>query len=133
MPDTNWDKYVIKPPKPTFPERLQEIGKKVEEWKRHKHYRRHGLRLKDVAAELGTNSAYLSFYIKKIGGINFLTWLNNLKIEEAKRMMQAHPEFSMYDIGYKVGIPQPATFKNAFARVTGMTPEEWKKENVKTE
>ena len=133
MPDTNWDKYVIKPPKPTFPERLQEIGKKVEEWKRHKHYRRHGLRLKDVATELGTNSAYLSFYIKKIGGINFLTWLNNLKIEEAKRMMQAHPEFSMYDIGYKVGIPHPDTFKIVFARVTGITPDEWKKANVKSE
>lgn len=133
MPETNWEKYVIKPPKPTFAERLQEIGKKVNDWKRHKHYRRHGLKLKDVAVELGTNSTYLSFYIHKEEGVNFATWLNNLKIEEAKRLMQAHPELSILDIGYKVGHPHPSTFKQAFVRVTGMTLDEWRNENIKTE
>ena len=123
-------KYVIKPPKPTFAERIQEIGKKVDEWKRHKHYRRHGLRLKEVAAELGTNSAYLSFYISKAEDTTFVPWINNLKIEEAKRMMQAHPEMSMYDIGYKVGIPHPETFKNVFRKITRQTPKEWRTANV---
>lgn len=72
MPDTNWDRYVIKPPKPTFSEKIKEIGKNVNEWKRHKHYRRHELKLKDVAAELGTNSAYLSFYIRKAEDTTFV-------------------------------------------------------------
>lgn len=130
MPDTNWDRYVIKPPKPTFSEKIKEIGKNVNEWKRHKHYRRHGLKLKDVAAELGTNSAYLSFYIRKAGDTTFVPWLNNLRIEEAKRLMLSHPEMSIYDIGYKVGQPHPASFKQAFVKITGQTPDEWKIENV---
>ena len=49
MPDTDWEHYMTKRPKPTFAERLKEIETKVSEWKRHKHYHRHGLKKCEVA------------------------------------------------------------------------------------
>ena len=60
--------------------------------------------------------------------MNFSAWLNSLRVEDAKRLMQAHPELSIYDIGYKVGHPIPDTFKKAFVTITGQTPNEWRKE-----
>lgn len=62
--------------------------------------------------------------------MNFSTWLNSLRVEDAKRLMKTHPELSIYDIGYKVGHPYPDTFKKAFVTITGQTPDEWRKENI---
>ena len=62
--------------------------------------------------------------------MNFSAWLNSLRVEDAKRLMQTHPELSIYDIGYKVGHPIPDTFKKAFVTITGQTPNEWRKENI---
>ena len=130
MPDTNWDKYVMKPPKPTFAERLKDIEKKVNEWKRHKHYHRHGLKMSEVAKELGISTSDLSNYVNTVEGMNFSAWLNSLRVEEAQRLMKSHPELSIFDIGYKVGHPHPNTFKQAFIKITGQTPDEWRKENI---
>ena len=130
MPDTNWEKYMIKPPKPTFAEKLQEIGKKVDEWKRHKHYHRHRLKKNEVAEELGISAVDLSYYVNAVEGMNFSAWLNRLRVEEAQILMKNHPEMSIYDIGYRVGHPHPDTFKKAFITITGQTPEEWRKENI---
>ena len=126
MPDTNWDKYMIKPPKPTFAERLKEIETKVNEWKRHKHYRQHGLKMRDVAEQLCISTSDLSNYVNTVEGMNFSAWLNSLRVEEAQKLMKSHPELSIFDIGYKVGHPHPNTFKKAFITITGQTPDEWR-------
>lgn len=115
----------------SFSEKLKEIERIVAEWKRHKHYRRHGLKLRDVAAELGVNACYLSNYVNRVEGKNFSAWLNTLRVEEAKQLMHEHPELSLYDIGYKVGHPNPTSFKKAFLTITGQTPEEWREQNCK--
>ena len=122
-------KYVKKPPMLSFSEKLKEIERIVAEWKRHKHYRRHGLKLRDVAAELGVNACYLSNYVNSVEGMNFSAWLNSLRIEEAKRIMLKHPEMSIHEVGYKVGHPRYETFKKAFVAILGVTPEEWREAN----
>ena len=125
-------KYVKKPPMPSFSERLKEIERIVAEWKRHKHYRRHGLKLRDVAAELGVSTCYLSNYVNTVEGMNFSAWLNSLRIEEAKRIMLKHPEMPIYEVGYKVGHPRYESFKKAFLTLTNETPEEWHTTNTPT-
>jgi AraC-like DNA-binding protein len=125
-----WQYYMTKRPLPTYAERLKEIEKKVHEWKRHKHYRQHGLKMRDVAEQLGISTVNLSNYVNTVEGMNFSAWLNSLRVEDAKKLMQTHPELSIYDIGYKVGHPHPNTFKKAFITITGQTPDEWRKENV---
>lgn len=130
MPDKGWDKYMIKESLPTYAEKLHEIERLVHEWTRHKHYRRHGLKLREAAAEIGVSAAYLSNYVNSVEGMNFSAWLNSLRIEEAKRMMLHHPELSLFDIGYQVGHPNPTSFKKAFVTITGETPEEWREQNI---
>ena len=124
----HWQHYMTKRPLPTYAEKLKEIEKKVNEWKRHKHHRQHGLKMRDVAEQLGISTVNLSNYVNTVEGMNFSAWLNSLRVEDAKRLMQTHPELSIYDIGYKVGHPIPDTFKKAFVTITGQTPNEWRKE-----
>lgn len=130
MPDKDWDKYMIKRPLPTYAERLKEIETKVNEWKRHKHYRQHGLKMRDAAEQLGISTSSLSNYVNTVEKMNFSAWINSLRVEEAKKLMQNHPELTIYDIGYKVGHPRPDSFKQAFITITGQTPDEWREENV---
>ena len=125
-----WQHYMTKRPLPTYAEKLKEIETKVSEWKRHKHYHRHGLKKCEVAEELGISASDLSNYVNTVEGMNFSAWLNSLRVEDAKKLMQTHPELSIYDIGYKVGHPIPDTFKKAFITITGQTPDEWRKENI---
>ena len=120
--------YAEAPPNLAERQKLKEIEKKVNEWKRHKHHRQHGLKMRDVAEQLGISTVNLSNYVNTVEGMNFSAWLNSLRVEDAKRLMQAHPELSIYDIGYKVGHPIPDTFKKAFVTITGQTPNEWRKE-----
>jgi AraC-like DNA-binding protein len=130
MPDTEWEHYMTKRPLPTYAEKLKEIETKVSEWKRHKHYHRHGLKKCEVAEELGISASDLSNYVNTVEGMNFSAWLNSLRVEEAQKLMKSHPELSIFDIGYKVGHPHPNTFKKAFITITGQTPDEWRKENI---
>ncbi len=123
-------KYVKKPPMPSFSEKLKEIERIVAKWKRRRHYRRHGLKLRDVAAELGVSTCYLSNYVNTVEGMNFSAWLNSLRIEDAKRIMLKHPEMPIFEVGYKVGHPHPESFRKAFTTITGTTPEEWVKNNI---
>ena len=130
MPDTDWEKYITKRPLPTYAERLKEIEKKVHEWKKHKYYRQHGLKKQEVAEQLGITTNNLTNYVNAMEGMNFSAWLNSLRVEDAKKLMQTHPELSIYDIGYNVGHPIPDTFKKAFITITGQTPDEWREQNI---
>ena len=87
--------------------------------------------MRDVAEQLGISTVNLSNYVNTVEGMNFSAWRNSLRVEDAKKLMQTHPELSIYDIGYKVGHPIPDTFKKAFVTITGQTPDEWIEQNIK--
>ena len=84
MPDKDWEHYMTKRPLPTYAEKLKEIEKKVNEWKRHKHHRQHGLKMRDVAEQLGISTVNLSNYVNTVEGMNFSAWLNSLRVKDAK-------------------------------------------------
>lgn len=58
MPDKDWEKYMIKRPQPTYKEKIDGVETQLDKWARSKHYRRHGLKLNDVATELGIASMH---------------------------------------------------------------------------
>ena len=99
MPDKDWEHYMTKRPLPTYAEKLKEIEKKVNEWKRHKHHRQHGLKMRDVAEQLSISTVNLSNYVNIVEGRNFSAWLNSLRVEDAKRLMQTPDEWRKENIG----------------------------------
>lgn len=77
--------------------------------------------LEMVAKKCFTNSTYLSNIFKMRMGCNFVDYVNELKIQKAKQMLQ----FSTYkvkDIAIKVGFDDYTYFCKVFKKNTGETP-----------
>lgn len=83
------------------------------------------LKVSDVAAELGTNSRYVSDCIKSGKNVTFKQFVNDYRVEYAKLMMQQHPDWKMSAVGLKSGFSNEMTFFRTFKLMTGKTPREW--------
>ena len=125
MPDTDWQKYIIKRPLPTYKEKIDDIEARLDEWVKSKRYCLPGLKLNDVAIELEIFKGDISYCVNARKKMNFAAWLNSLRIADAKLMIQQTPEIPLYEVGYKVGHPNPGTFKKTFIQFAGCTPDEW--------
>ncbi|MFL9944168.1 AraC family transcriptional regulator [Paraburkholderia graminis] len=49
-----------------------------------------------------------------------------LRCEEATRLLDL-PEFTICDVGYRLGFSEPSAFRRAFKRATGQTPMEYRR------
>ena len=101
----------------------------VDVWVRKKTFCTPDLNIRDVAKEIGTNHNYLSSYLNNHLGMTFQTWLNTLRIEEAKRILTNGEKMSIEEVGIQVGIPQSYNFSRWFRTVTGTTPYQYRKHN----
>jgi len=81
--------------------------------------------LMDLRQILPLNRTYLSQLINSEYGCSFYQWVNDLRIEEAKRMKLEHPEWTTQEIALRCGFSSRQTFTRTFLRVTGQTPREW--------
>ena len=90
------------------------------------------LKVSDIAAELGTNSRYVSDCIKSGKNVTFKQFVNDYRVEYAKQMMRQHPDWKMSAVGLKSGFSNEMTFFRTFKLLTGKTPREWITEKNKT-
>jgi AraC-like DNA-binding protein len=103
-----------------------ELLKKVNE---DKIFREQDLSIYMLAKEIGTNSKYLSTIINKEFGKNFVNFINELRIEEAKHNLKSE-KYKNYTIeahGQHVGFKSKSSFNIAFKKYTGKTPSEFLK------
>jgi len=87
---------------------------------------RENFSLDDTAAHFNLNKDYLGKLFKKEMGLAFSGYLNNVRIEEAKRLLRETPE-SVTTIAFEAGYESLDTFQKSFKRVTGMTPSQYRK------
>ncbi len=117
-----------KKPKATKPDELlmQRICQLMEE---EQLYLNSDLKLTDVAKRLQSNSAYISSCINTLKGCSFSVFVNNYRIEHAKRLLREQPEAKIYEVCVASGFSTETSFFRAFKAHTGMTPTEWKQKN----
>jgi len=82
--------------------------------------------LKDVADNLYISSSYLSRLFKKELNINFIDYLNEMRIKKAKELIKSG-KYKSYEVAEMVGIPDPHYFSKLFKKFTGYSPSEFKK------
>lgn len=82
--------------------------------------------LKSVAEHVHMNYTYLSEFFKKETGINFMDYLIEVRINEAKILLK-NPINKIYEIGNMVGYEEPASFNRVFKKIVGLTPAEYRK------
>lgn len=81
-----------------------------------------------LAAQLETNTKYLSEVIKKFKEKNFTTYINELKINHIAHLISSDATFRQYKISYLAeftGFTSHSTFTVVFKSVTGMSPNEY--------
>lgn len=83
------------------------------------------LDLKTVADTLYVSTWHLSKILKKETGSNFIDILNEVRVEEAKKLL-SDPKYKVYEIAETVGFTDVPYFTKLFKKVTGMTPVEYK-------
>lgn len=67
------------------------------------------------------NPSYLSRYYKLITGNNLSSYINEVKLEEAKRMLE-DKDIKVNEIALKLGFESQSYFTSFFKKLTGMTP-----------
>lgn len=92
-----------------------------------KPYRNPDFQLTDLRAVLPTNRTYLSQFLNDAYGCSFYRLVNRYRMEEAERLMKAHPEMKITEVSAACGFSSPAIFSRIVAREKGCTPREWKK------
>lgn len=107
---------------------IETLRPRVAEWTLEKSYLKEQFTIDDLATKLYTNKTYLSTFIKEEFGMNFSSWIASLRLEEAKKMMRAHPDAKLKDIAYNVGFSSLPYFSSVFAKSEGVTPSAWMKE-----
>lgn len=90
-------------------------------------YRNPNLKLPDVAEKLNIIPHQLSQLVNDNLGKSFSTFINEYRIEAAKKMLVTHSEYSLDAIGYEAGFNSKSTFYAAFKKITGTTPAKYKK------
>lgn len=90
------------------------------------HYNQE-ISLKKLADIFYINQFYLGQLIKKKKGINFNDYINNLKVEEAKRLL-LKGKMSIKDISEKIGYKYLDHFYKNFKLITGISPGKFKRE-----
>jgi len=81
-----------------------------------------------LSEKLASNRTYVSYVINECFQQNFYTFVNTYRIQEAINKLQ-NPEFKNYSIegiANLCGFSSRSSFNNAFKKITGKTPSEFK-------
>ena len=89
-------------------------------------FRNPDLSLNDVAAYVHLSPGYLSGEFKKETGVTLKSYLTDVRIEAAKKMME-DGNYKIYEICSAVGYNSSQYFSQAFYKKTGMFPTEYSK------
>ena len=86
----------------------------------HRHYRER-ISLSDVAADVHLSAGYFSTLFKQATGQNYKSYLNDLRMKNACRML-AKPELSVTEICFACGFDSFSNFMRRFKARHGVSP-----------
>ena len=91
----------------------------------NRYYQDNTLTLQKLAQLLGTNRQYLSNYINQEKHVSFYDYINDFRLEEAKRLLESKDEgnkHSVEEISLMSGFNSYITFLRSFKKKYGQTP-----------
>lgn len=126
--ETNEEMAAAKVFSEIVPERVAEIDMAVSKWRSEGGFRDSDLTLSSFARRIKVNRADVVSYLTSIYGKSFRTWLSGIRVEEAKALIVAHPEYSNEVVSMECGFSSRVYFQRLFKERTGLTPAEWRRQ-----
>jgi AraC-like DNA-binding protein len=93
-------------------------------------FKNSNLKLADVAKEINIMPHQLSQFLNDNLGKSFTQFINEYRIEEAKKLLHTENPYTIEAIGYECGFNSKSTFFTTFKKITGSTPAGYKKEKI---
>jgi two-component system response regulator YesN len=84
------------------------------------HYTQH-ISLDEVAKHVHLNASYLSRVFKEEMQTNFVTYVNNLRVETGKKLL-LDSSVPLLEVAGMVGFDEQSYFTKVFKKTTGITP-----------
>jgi AraC-like DNA-binding protein len=107
---------------------LSEIKKIMED---EKAFAVEGISLTLVADELGITSQQLSQILNEKLNKSFNSFINEYRIDEAKKILIDEPERTIMSIALAVGFNSNTTFSTTFSSFSGMSPKDFRRKFLK--
>lgn len=94
-----------------------------------KKYKDKDYSAKQLAEDLGTNTRYISAVVNVRFHMNYTSFVNKFRIDEAMAMLsdKRFDSFNMEEISDMVGFSTRQSFYASFYKITGTTPREYRK------
>ncbi|MDE7417558.1 MAG: AraC family transcriptional regulator [Lachnospiraceae bacterium] len=87
----------------------------------HDNYTDPSMGLNKISDEFQISESYFSHLFKEKRGVNFSTYLENVRLSEASRLIR-ETDISLNELYLSVGYNNANSFRRAFKKVYGMTP-----------
>ena len=105
-------------------ETKQRIKHAVERWIECGGYLKSGMNMPSVASEIGIPQYQLTSWLRQ-QNCKYSEWMTSLRIEEAKRVIVSHPDWSNESVAEHCGFSDRTYFQKKFKEKTGMTPADY--------
>lgn len=95
-----------------------------------KYFTEPELSLNMLASKLSIHPNYLSQVINEKEGVSFFDYINTLRVNEFKRLIQEKDQnqFTLISIAYDSGFNSKSSFNKNFKKVTGLSPTDYIKQ-----
>jgi AraC-like DNA-binding protein len=87
------------------------------------------LSLKKLASFANVSTHQLSEFINQHYNKNYSLLINEFRIGKAQKLIIEKPDFTILAIAYDVGFKSKSSFNEAFLKITGITPSQFKKDH----
>ena len=95
-------------------------------FKMEKIYREQNLTLKTLSEKLNISSPQLSEFLSSHYKTNFNTYINSYRIKEVKKNLKERSDVNLLAVALDCGFNSKSTFNDAFRKLTGLTPSQYR-------
>ena len=97
-----------------------------------KKYKDKNYSAKQLAEDLGTNTRYISAVVNVRFHMNYTSFINKYRIEEAMSILvdKRYQELRMEEVSDMVGFSNRQSFYASFFKIVGMTPRDYRMKHL---
>ena len=106
------------------PEVTHEVEQAVAAWLARGGYRQTGLLQPQAAQAIGISRYRLTTWLHQ-QGLKYTEWIAQLRVEEAKRTIAAHPDWGNDAVAQHCGFADRTVLQRTFKKIEGITPQKY--------